>query len=131
MGTGTVNIYTVYISNTKTHVTDSCVVSFRQLVLDRQSSPWSLVLTLAYMFGVTVTPSGTFHSLKMALLLSLASCSPKKVISIFRSLYKSDLIDNCNSTLPIKLLFFPLCLQIFYTDPKSTWRAQIAASKTK
>lgn len=53
-----------------------------QLVSDRQSSPWSLVLTLAYMFAATITPAGIFHSLKLALLLSLASCSSKKVRSL-------------------------------------------------
>ncbi|XP_027229043.1 minichromosome maintenance domain-containing protein 2 isoform X2 [Penaeus vannamei] len=51
---------------------------FRRLVEDRQSSPWSLVVTLAYMFASTVTPAGTFHTFKLALLLSLASCSSSK-----------------------------------------------------
>ncbi|XP_047478211.1 minichromosome maintenance domain-containing protein 2-like [Penaeus chinensis] len=51
---------------------------FRHLVEDRKSSPWSLVVTLAYMFASTVTPAGTFHTFKLALLLSLASCSSSK-----------------------------------------------------
>ncbi|KAK4310672.1 hypothetical protein Pmani_017772 [Petrolisthes manimaculis] len=51
---------------------------FSRLVKDRESSPWSLVLTLAYMFAASVTPAGTFHTLKFALLLSLAACSSEK-----------------------------------------------------
>ncbi|XP_076047750.1 minichromosome maintenance domain-containing protein 2-like [Oratosquilla oratoria] len=48
--------------------------ALRCLLEDRQSSPWSFVLTLAYMFGSSVSIAGSFHKLKMALLLSLASC---------------------------------------------------------
>ncbi|KAL4230479.1 Minichromosome maintenance domain-containing protein 2 [Mactra antiquata] len=44
-----------------------------RLYKDRKSSPWSFVLTLAYMFGSdTVTP-GCYFSLKLYLLLSLMS----------------------------------------------------------
>ncbi|XP_063845834.1 minichromosome maintenance domain-containing protein 2-like isoform X1 [Scylla paramamosain] len=71
----------------------------RQLVSDRQSSPWSLVLTLAYMFAASVTPAGTFHSLKLALLLSLASCSSKKA-------GLAVLAVGTNTTLLLRLLWW-------------------------
>lgn len=69
----------------------------RRLVEDRQSSPWSLVVTLAYMFASTVTPAGTFHTFKLALLLSLASCSSSKVscyVSISVSVYSLGVSAN-------------------------------------
>ncbi|XP_066984366.1 minichromosome maintenance domain-containing protein 2-like isoform X2 [Macrobrachium rosenbergii] len=72
---------------------------FRQLVRDRQSSPWSLVLTLAYMFGTAVVPAGTFHSLKLALLLSLASCSPQKA-------GLAVLVVGSNTTVVLRLLWY-------------------------
>ncbi|XP_064089582.1 minichromosome maintenance domain-containing protein 2-like isoform X2 [Macrobrachium nipponense] len=72
---------------------------FRQLVRDRQSSPWSLVLTLAYMFGTAVVPAGTFHTLKLALLLSLASCSSQKA-------GLAVLAVGSNTTLVLRLLWY-------------------------
>ncbi|KAK7085828.1 hypothetical protein SK128_007484 [Halocaridina rubra] len=72
---------------------------FRKLVADRQSSPWSLVLTLAYMFATTVAPAGTFHTLKLSLLLSLASCSPDKA-------GLAVLAVGSNTTLLLRLLWY-------------------------
>ena len=42
-----------------------------QLFRDRMESPWSFVLSLAYMLGGNVTPRGSFFKLKLALILSL------------------------------------------------------------
>jgi len=42
-----------------------------QLFKDRMESPWSFVLSLAYLLGGNVTPRGTFFKLKLGLLLSL------------------------------------------------------------
>ncbi|XP_069956094.1 minichromosome maintenance domain-containing protein 2-like isoform X3 [Cherax quadricarinatus] len=71
----------------------------RRLVEDRSSSPWSLVLTLAYMFAASVTPAGTFHTLKLALLLSLASCSSDKA-------GLAVLGVGSNTTLLLRLLWY-------------------------
>ncbi|XP_071521846.1 minichromosome maintenance domain-containing protein 2-like [Panulirus ornatus] len=72
---------------------------FRRLVEDRHSSPWSLVMTLAYMFAASVTPAGTFHTLKLALLLSLTSCSSKKA-------GLAVLGVGSNTTLLLRLLWY-------------------------
>eukprot|EP00092_Neocalanus_flemingeri_P035617 GFUD01038771.1.p1 GENE.GFUD01038771.1~~GFUD01038771.1.p1 ORF type:complete len:458 (+),score=167.48 GFUD01038771.1:51-1424(+) len=42
-----------------------------QLYRDRLESPWSFVLSLAFLLGGSVTPRGTFFKLKLGLLLSL------------------------------------------------------------
>ncbi|XP_069156220.1 minichromosome maintenance domain-containing protein 2 isoform X1 [Procambarus clarkii] len=72
---------------------------FRRLAEDRASSPWSLVLTLAYMFAASVTPAGTFHTFKLALLLSLASCSSRKA-------GLAVLGVGSNTTLLLRLLWY-------------------------
>ena len=42
-----------------------------QLFQDRMESPWSFVLSLAFLLGGNVSPRGTFFKLKLGLLLSL------------------------------------------------------------
>jgi hypothetical protein len=43
------------------------------LLQDRLSSPWSFVLSLAYVLGESLSPRGALHRLKLGLLLSLVS----------------------------------------------------------
>ncbi|KAF2355173.1 MCM domain [Trinorchestia longiramus] len=47
--------------------------AIRELYYDRSSSPWSSVLSLAYLSASSVAPAGTFHTLKLVLLLSLVA----------------------------------------------------------
>lgn len=47
--------------------------SIYRIFQDRRSSPWSFLLTLAYLVGAESSPRGFLHKLKLILLLSLVS----------------------------------------------------------
>ncbi|KAL7645770.1 UNVERIFIED_CONTAM: hypothetical protein RMT77_002665 [Armadillidium vulgare] len=66
----------------------------RKLAEDRSSSPWSLALTLGYIFASTITPCGTYHRLKLAILLSLVSCSTDESNIAVLAVGKNDLIHK-------------------------------------
>ena len=57
----------------------SCSPSLDKLFRDRRESPWSFVLSLAYILGQEVAPRGLFFQLRLGLLLSLASRDTRRI----------------------------------------------------
>ncbi|XP_072040224.1 minichromosome maintenance domain-containing protein 2-like isoform X2 [Amphiura filiformis] len=51
--------------------------SLSDLYRDRVCSPWSFSASLAYLFGADILPPGTFHKLKLIMLLSLVDSMDK------------------------------------------------------
>ncbi|XP_065894545.1 minichromosome maintenance domain-containing protein 2-like isoform X2 [Dysidea avara] len=71
-----------------------CVLSstVREIYDACSYSPWAFAATMAYSFAAQVTPRGTYHQLKLAMLLSLVCCGAEDLFSL-----SSDL----NTTLSI------------------------------
>ena len=57
----------------------SCSPALDKLFRDRRESPWSFVLSLAYILGQEVAPRGLFFQLRLGLLLSLASRDTRRI----------------------------------------------------
>lgn len=53
------------------HLPKAIPKRIQELYVDRESSPWSFSTSLAYLFASDIAPPGTFHKLKLHLLLSL------------------------------------------------------------
>ncbi|XP_072171491.1 minichromosome maintenance domain-containing protein 2-like [Diadema setosum] len=58
-------------ANPTIHLSRNIPDYVQALHADRRSSPWSFSTSMAYLFGSDVAPPGTFHKLKLHLLLSL------------------------------------------------------------
>ncbi|XP_038055870.1 minichromosome maintenance domain-containing protein 2-like [Patiria miniata] len=56
--------------------------TLRQLLANRAQSPWSFSASLAYLFAEGVTPPGTYHRLKLCILLSIIDATSRS--------YKND-----------------------------------------
>ena len=78
-----------------------------EIYKDRLLSPWSFVLTLAYLIGGKVTPPGTYHKLKIGLLLSLVSESKRLHILVAGSdmEFPRRLLCHCAELAPRHVLY--------------------------
>ncbi|XP_033111426.1 minichromosome maintenance domain-containing protein 2-like isoform X2 [Anneissia japonica] len=52
--------------------------SIQHLLADHQQSPWGFISSLVDIFGVDISPQGTYHRLKLAILLSLVQTNTDK-----------------------------------------------------
>ncbi|XP_022079655.1 MCM domain-containing protein 2-like [Acanthaster planci] len=71
--------------------------TLRQLLANRATSPWSFAVGLAYLFADGITPAGTYHRLKLCILLSLvdaASRSSKRDLQGFLDLMAVGVDSN-------------------------------------
>lgn len=73
----------------------------QKLYEDRKSSPWSFAGCLAYFFGDSITPPGTYFRLKLGLLLSLVS---QQSLNDQLSGGHVHILTVCKDVLPIQRL---------------------------